>query len=121
MKHEAAKLYGLMGKRKWMILAALLLAALGMQAQRVALRLAAMAKSSLPGTARHTHNDTQGLAPVSHNTPNRSNVVGICLPNVSPSPLICHKSYLKHVTFSSFAYYISRKSSCLGKRAELER
>jgi hypothetical protein len=35
MKHEAAKLYGLMGKRKWMILAALLLAALGMQAQRV--------------------------------------------------------------------------------------
>ena len=40
MKHEAAKLYGLMGKRKWMILAALLLAALGMQAQRVALRLA---------------------------------------------------------------------------------
>ena len=25
--------------------------------QRVALRLAAMAKSSLPGTARHTHND----------------------------------------------------------------
>ena len=57
MKHEAAKLYGLMGKRKWMILAALLLAALGLQAQRVALRLAAMAKSSLPGTARHTHND----------------------------------------------------------------
>ena len=35
MKHEAAKLYGLMGKRKWMILAALLLAALGMQAQQV--------------------------------------------------------------------------------------
>ena len=35
MKYEAAKLYGLMGKRKWMILAALLLAALGMQAQQV--------------------------------------------------------------------------------------
>jgi hypothetical protein len=28
-----------------------------MPQQRVALRLAAMAKSSLPGTARHTHND----------------------------------------------------------------
>ena len=28
-----------------------------MPQRRVALRLAAMAKSSLPGTARHTHND----------------------------------------------------------------